>query len=344
MRRFITNAPIARILLPPVAWMLSAAPAVAGPPPTFTRVAISVGAQPNSVVSADFNRDGALDLAVARGPADAVSVFLGDGSGRFTHLIDLATGPYPLSLHVTDANHDGAADLIAGNHHAGSVTVLLGNGNGTFQPAREFVASTTWDVNPEWGYGGTPLSIDVADYNGDGHVDIAAPLRGYSAISVLLGAGDGTFSTLIEAAASGCDDPQAVAAADFDGDGITDLAIASDWWCQATRVGSGDGRFNSGVNFFASPNSRSVSIADLDGDTHPDLVFANSWDSGVSVHLGDGSGGLLPRTGTGPGCDRPSSRPRIWTATVVSTSCRRIRGTTRCQCCLATAREESRRL
>jgi hypothetical protein len=306
MRRFITNAPIATILLPPVAWMLSAAPAVAGPPPTFTRVTISVGAQPNSVVSADFNRDGAPDLAVARGPADTVSVFLGDGSGGFTHLIDLATGPYPLSLHVTDANHDGAADLVAGNHHAGSVTVLLGNGDGTFQPAREFVASTTWDVNPDWGYSGTPLSIDVADYNGDGHVDIAAPLRGRSVTNVLLGAGDGTFGTLIEAAATGCDDPQAAAAADFDGDGILDFAIASDWWCQAIRLGSGDGRFHGGVTYFASPNSRSVNIADLNGDTYPDLVFANSWDRGVSVHLGDGSGGVLPPTKHGSGL-RPAS-------------------------------------
>ena len=296
MRRFITNAPMARILLPPVAWMLTAALAVAGPPPTFTRVDIAVGAQPNSVVAADFNRDGALDLAVARGPADTVSVFLGDGRGGFRHFIDLATGPFPLSLHVTDANHDGAADLITGNHHAGSVTMLLGDGDGTFQPAREFVASTEWSASNEWG-NFTPLSIDVADYNGDGHVDIAAPLRGYNGISVLLGAGDGTFGTLMEDAASGCEAPQAVAAADFGGDGIPDLAIASDWWCQAIVAGLGDGRFNSGyMNYFASPNSRSVAIADLNGDTHPDLVFANSWGSGVAVHLGDGSGGVLPRT------------------------------------------------
>src|SRR5688572_18761418 len=115
MRRFITNARLARILLPGVAWMLTAALAVAGPPPTFTHVTTPVGAQPNSIVAADFNRDGALDLAVARGPADAIAVFIGDGRGRFSHLVELATGPYPLSLHVTDANHDGAADLVAGN-------------------------------------------------------------------------------------------------------------------------------------------------------------------------------------------------------------------------------------
>ncbi len=293
MRRIITEAPIARILLPAVASMLTATLAVARPAPTFTRVDIPVGAQPNSVVSADFNRDGVLDLAVSRGPADTVSVFLGDGRGGFTRFVDLATGPYPLSLHVTDANHDGAADLVAGNHHAGSVTVLLGNGNGTFQPAREFVVSTVWLVDAQWGYEGTPLSIDVADYNGDGHVDIAAPLRGYSAISVLLGAGDGTFGRLMEGAASGCDDPQAVATADFGGDGIPDLAIASDWWCQAIVAGFGDGRFND-MNYFPSPNSRSVNIADLNGDTYPDLVFANSWGSGVSVHLADGSGGVVP--------------------------------------------------
>lgn len=289
MRRFTGT------VLPAIASMLAATLAVAGPL-TFTRVDTPVGAQPNSIVTADFNGDGALDLAVAHGPSDTLSVFLGNGHGGFTHSLDLDTGAYPLSLHVTDANHDGAADLVTGNHHAGSVTVLLGNGDGTFQPARQFVASTTWGLF-DWGYSGTPVSIDVADYNGDGHVDIAVPLRGYSMISLLLGAGDGTFATLIEAASSGCDDPQAVAAADFGGDGIQDMAIASDWWCQAIRPGVGGGVFDPMyMNYFPSPNSKSVNVADLNGDTRPDLVFANSWATGVSVHLGDGANGFLPRS------------------------------------------------
>ena len=45
---------------------------------------LTVGAAPNSVVSADFNRDGKLDLAVASVNAGTVTIFLGNGAGGFT--------------------------------------------------------------------------------------------------------------------------------------------------------------------------------------------------------------------------------------------------------------------
>jgi hypothetical protein len=301
MRRFTANAAMRMPLLVPAAVLAMTATALAAPSPTYTLVDLDVGAQPNSIVAADFNRDGALDLAVALGPDDVVSVFAGDASGGFTHLRDLATGPYPVSVRAADVNHDGFVDLITGNHHAGTITVLLGRGDGTFQPARTFTASTTWATSPDWGYIGTPLSVDIADYNGDGNVDLAVPLVGYGSFSVLLGGGDGTFNTLIEAAGNGCDDPQATAAADFNGDGILDLAVASDWWCQAIITGLGDGRFSDPKEFFASPNSKSVRIVDLNGDTYLDLVFANSWSSGVSVLLGDGADGVLPPASYGTG-------------------------------------------
>jgi hypothetical protein len=91
-----------------------------------------------------------------------------------------------------------------------------------------------------------------------------------------------------------------VAAADFGGDDILDLAIASDWWCQAVVPGLGSGRFGN-MDYFASPNSRSVNVADLNGDLLLDLIFANSWSSGVSIHLGAGSGSFVPRGAYGSG-------------------------------------------
>jgi len=61
--------------------------------------------------------------------------------------------------------------------------VLLGNGDGTFQPARNFAA------------GRFPANVVVADFNGDGVLDVAAPDGFAETMAVLPGNGDGTLGT-----------------------------------------------------------------------------------------------------------------------------------------------------
>src|SRR5437016_5237678 len=93
-------------------------------------------AAPINVVTADFNGDGKLDLAVAHKADDSVYILLNTGNGTFQPPARVAVGE-PLfalaNVFVSDFNGDGKLDLFlpGGSNQA---IVLLGNGNGTFQP------------------------------------------------------------------------------------------------------------------------------------------------------------------------------------------------------------------
>jgi hypothetical protein len=72
------------------------------------------GVDYGSVVAADFNRDGKMDLAFGI-HLQGVAVFLGDGKGQFTDASDgLPTREFPTRrIAVADVNDDGYPDLLA---------------------------------------------------------------------------------------------------------------------------------------------------------------------------------------------------------------------------------------
>jgi len=95
--------------------------------PSFSApISYATGTSPYAVVTADFNGDGKLDLAVANDSSNTISVLLGNGDGSFGAAQNYATGSGPLSVAVGDFNGDGKLDLVTAN--AGDVSVLLGNG------------------------------------------------------------------------------------------------------------------------------------------------------------------------------------------------------------------------
>ena len=170
----------------------------------------------------DFNGDGKLDVIVASGgdttfPGSGVAVSLGNGDGTFTlgSTSPILFGSSLSSIVTADFNGDGKLDLAVTDSAGNAVIILLGNGDGTFGPP------TTIPV------GNAPQSIIAADFNNDGKLDLAVVNDGDGTVTLLLGNGDGTFTP-----ASGS--PYAVglgafqiAAADFNGDGKLDLAVAN---------------------------------------------------------------------------------------------------------------------
>ena len=172
-----------------------------------------------SMAVADVNRDGKPDVMVANlyganSSYGKVGVLLGNGDGTFQPATSYpAGGQFAESIAVGDVNGDGVSDLLVSNqcnygvNNCANLGVLFGNGDGTFQPVAAIAAPTT-DYN----------SLALADFNGDGKLDIASGSGGF----LLLGNGNGTFQPSLLLGASG----PSIAVGDFNLDGQPDLAVA----------------------------------------------------------------------------------------------------------------------
>jgi hypothetical protein len=172
-------------------------------PVTFAAaVTFPAGAQPQAVRIADVNGDGLPDLVVANyGPGSdgtgmaGVSVLLQNGAnpGTFLAPVSYATPFGAVDVAVGDLNGDGRPDLVVASldpDFTGAVSVLLQNA----APAQggTFAAATVYPGM------GQPLSVAIADLNGDGHPDIAVA-DGTSATVMLQNASaPGTFANPVQ--------------------------------------------------------------------------------------------------------------------------------------------------
>jgi hypothetical protein len=237
------------------------------------------------VVSADFNRDGTMDLAVgAFEGTSGVEVLLGKGDGTFGPAVAYAPGFGANALATADLNHDGNPDIVIANVAGDSVIVLLGNGDGTFQAPVEYAVPAQ------------PASVALGDFNNDGNLDIATADQGNqtpSCVSVLLGNGDGTFRepAIVTYPPSGSG-PLALAAGNFDGDKNLDLAVTLGFISSGAAqilLGNGDGTFTLGASYPLDINSLAIVTADLRSDGKTDLAVAQGNELVVLLGNGDGT-------------------------------------------------------
>ena len=294
--------------------VVSAGAAGTAPPdPSFAPgPAFNAGLEPTGVVVADYNGDHAPDLAVAncRVTVDPdtgepitrsdVRVLLGDGSGGFRPGVQL---PLPADARKCavaggDFNGDGAPDLavaISNGQALHALALMLGDGRGGFAAA----AGSPVQV------GGTPTSVVAADVNHDGRPDLIAPVADangrITGIDVLIGDGTGGF-----AEAPGSPVPilagqrVSVVAADLDGDGKPDLAVANTNRNEISVLrGDGTGGFASPVEVASARRPHALAIGDINGDGNPDLAALVT--DGTAVFLGDGSGNFRAAGSPVPG-------------------------------------------
>ncbi len=192
---------------------------------TFTPALVSpaTGLTPSGLAIGDFNGDGKLDLAVANFDTAAINILLGNGDGTFTPAPSPAA-PASDALVTGDFNGDGKLDLAVSSRGNDILTILLGNGDGTFTPVVGCCGTSLGLTHT--------LAMAIGDFNGDGNLDLVLAVQNLESlypadyIEVFLGNGNGgftptDFSLLLP------NDAYSFAVGDFNGDGMLDLATAS---------------------------------------------------------------------------------------------------------------------
>jgi FG-GAP-like repeat len=221
---------------------------------------------------ADLNGDGKPDIMIvtANLPSsnNTFSVLLNNGDGTFGPAVNYFAADVDGNVVAADFNKDGKIDAAVGTDTHG-IALLLGKGDGTFQAATYITNSVFTNFVPQ---------LAVADFNGDGNVDLiasgpillpsSAAQQGYQ---VLLGKGDATFTALPAVTNAFVD---AVQVADFNGDGKLDL-LGQSGSVPALVLGIGDGTFGSPL-LLEPPGGTAPLVADFNGDGQPDIAIPTS--------------------------------------------------------------------
>lgn len=241
------------------------------------------------VVAADFDGDGLMDFAAVQYP-DTILTFLSRPNRTHQRIVGGVAGLPGMSgtkaMRVCDLNRDGRQDIvfIAEPYFDYEFSVLIGRGDGTFNCRNEPIAS------PE------PQGLGIADFTGDGVLDIAVAAK--HLVSLFRGLGDGTFAPRQTAAFDTLDERDIVAG-DVTGDGIPDL-VTSDLIRRRllVRAGFGNGTFGPRIASNVDLPVLGLELADMNRDGRLDVVSLCDSRLGVVVALGDGAGRFgaqLPR-------------------------------------------------
>ncbi len=253
---------------------------------------LAAGDQAHLVRLADLDGDRDLDVVATAHDAGSVWAWLGAGAGGFvpapgSPFAAIAAGrPHNHGLAAGDLDGDGDADIVAADQSARVAAVLLADGRGGLAPA----------PGSPIALGGQPYPPALGDLDGDGRLDLVAPLIDSGAIAVLLGDGRGGFRP-----APGSPHrtarvrPYAIALVDLDGDRALDvIAPHDDTDDISVLLGDGKGGLRAAPGSPVSAGRRlgRTTTADVDGDGAPDLIGAGS--GAVVVMRGDGRGGFGP--------------------------------------------------
>jgi len=241
------------------------------------------------------------DLALVSGTA-AAQIMANDGMGNFsisgtpsdTNLVGTASG---------DFNGDGKPDVAVVN--STTLAILLNNGSGGFTAGSSYTLPSGYEAK----------AIAVGNFSGhSGSVlDIAVLLASTSTnayyVAEYTGTGTGTFgSPVISPAGNGVSSstgPDSIAAADFNGDGKTDLAFNTDDGLADLMLATSGGSFSSATSLSLPSGHLALGVTTLDynGDGKTDLVVeadnTNVVESGTTFYgvaldllTGNGSGGF----------------------------------------------------
>lgn len=261
-----------------------------------------VGQGPVAIVSGDFRNVSSLDLAILNQIDNTLTILLNQGAGVTTQFANAvkspiflgaprtANPPVPAALAtaIINTKSNSFPGLLVTDPVASTVSVLTGNGDGTF----------TLLANPI-PVGVQPSAIATGTFNtnnSDTNPGFVVTNFQDNTYSVFNGNGDGTFTQVAGspfALPDSVTGPIAITVADFNADGLSDLAIVDRGTNQVTLLqGKGDGTFQEFPKSPITVGNLPVAIASgsLTGSTGPGLAVVNQNDNTITVLLGNGDG------------------------------------------------------
>ena len=257
----------------------------------FTRKDFTSGTGATFISVADLDNDGKQDVIVANQGENSLFIFKNistSGNISFNSPVKIATPSTPIGIGVGDFDNNGWLDIVSVNY--GNHTVSIFTNKGIFN------AISTNNFNPRFGLitGLNPITIDVADLDGDSKSDIVVGNYGSNSISIfknnyISGAlSTSSFSTKLDFNAG--NKPGYVKLGDMDGDSKLDIVVLAE---DDDKVGilrntstSGvltSASFASRVNFKTGEIPYYISVGDLTGNGKLDILVTNFGDGTATV-------------------------------------------------------------
>lgn len=239
---------------------------------------------PKTLVTADFNNDKNIDIAVAtqHTAEEHVIIFLGHGKGNFSINGRYVTGigSLPSWIITGHFNNDSYIDLVVANRGTNNFGIFLNYGNGTF--ISEIIYPTNKDSQP--------ISIAAGDFNNDLLTDLVMAFYGTSSVGVFLATFNTSFEYKTTCPTESSARPKAITTGDFNNDTHIDIIIADYGTQDITMLFNyGDGNFSAQRVYSDDSQFYPVSIAvtDFNNDDRLDVVIANSKADNVRIIFGE---------------------------------------------------------
>jgi FG-GAP-like repeat/Secretion system C-terminal sorting domain len=235
----------------------------------------------SSIIEADFDLDGKIDVASTRFTTDLVVVGRNTSVGGIVSFTstNFFGAVNPIAIKAADINNDGLLDLIVAGSTFNAVYVFKNIST---------VGNINFDTRIGFGAGAEPRKLTTGDIDNDGKIDVITSNQSGNSISVLRNTSTGTaisFAAKVDFATAAT--PEGICIGDMDNDGKIDVLVA----CSGSSAVSllkntstvGTIAFNARIDYGTGSFPWEVVAADMDNDGKLDIISSNTGPNTVSV-------------------------------------------------------------